>query len=112
MSSNPGFPNVPPLHSNEKEHRKQLADALNRINSGKFNATIDLTLNANQTTTTLTDPRIFSTSAVIPAMATTANAATAIKNGIWISGAVKGSCTVNHASSANTDQTIRFVIVG
>lgn len=111
-AADPRFPVVANLLMNEKEHRRQIADTVNRHNQGKFNATADITLNANATTTTLTDARIGFNSSVSPGHATTANGAAAVAAGIWISNLTKGSCTINHANSANTDQTIRFTIIG
>lgn len=77
---------------------------------GKANCTLDVTLTASATTTTLTDFRIHP-GCVLDFMATTANAATA-KAAIWVSAIGKGVATINHASSANTDQTFRVSIVG
>lgn len=108
---NTGFPGIPKLLPDEKEHRRQIAQMLNeRINRGKFNCSVDLTLTANTTTTTLTDERI-GYGSFIELMAQTAHAATA-KNDIFITNRIKGSCTVNHASSANTDQTFTVLILG
>ena len=105
-----GFPSVPDFLPNEKEHRKQIAVRLNEVSQGKINCTIDLTLRNGQTTTTLTDARIYATS-IIHAAALTANAA-AIQASIWYSAQIKGSCTVNHSSTANTDQNFRFLVLG
>jgi hypothetical protein len=106
-----GFPPVPEDEQNEKEHRRKLARQLNRINQGKFNCSIDITLRASQTTTTLTDARIFATSLLLPDPMT-ANASTALLAGIWFSNRIKGSATINHASNAATDQTFRIGIFG
>lgn len=94
-----------------------LGDKVNRLLRGEINCTQNsVTLRASQTTTTLKDPRIQANS-FIDAMPLTANAATA-KSSIWYSNFVAanattpGSCTINHASSANVDQTFNFLIVG
>jgi len=105
-----GYPSVPNILPDEKEHRRQLAVRLNEVSQGKVNCTIDLTLRNGQVTTTLTDARIYATS-VIMASALTANAA-AIQASLWYSAQIKGSCTVNHTSTANTDQTFRFLVLG
>lgn len=76
----------------------------------KANCTVDLTLTASATTTTMTDFRIHP-GCVLGFMPTTANAATA-KASIWVSNVGKGTATINHASSANTDQDFRVSIVG
>lgn len=105
-----GFPPVPEFIPDADEHRRKLARAINTILSGKVNATIDATLRASQTTTTLTDSRIYATTFIDP-MPLSANAATA-KAGIWFSGAMKGSITINHASNAAVDQNFRFLLIG
>lgn len=112
-----GFPSVPEFMPDEKEHRRQIARGVNGLRKGKMNVTIAVTLNANATTTTLTDARIGITSCIVPAMPTTQNGAIALfgnmdTSGIWISNIVTGSCTVNHTSAAATDQNIRFLIIG
>lgn len=105
-------PTVPIQHPNSKIHRRILAETTNRMLTGKLNVTVDVTLNPNATSTTLTDSRISPQSAVAPAMALTADGATAIAAGIHISNINNGSCTINHASNAATDQIIRFTIIG
>lgn len=110
MTTSKGFLPVTEYEQDETEHRRQLARAINRLNGGKFNCTVDLTLRASQTTTTLTDARIGAFS-FLDFMPTTANAATAKAN-IYVTDRMKGSCTVNHSSSANTDQTFVVGIFG
>jgi len=104
---------VPELLSDDKEHRRQLARAIKSIISGgKINVTLDVTLTANSATTNIVDARISIQSAIIPGMAMTANAAAAIAAGIWVSNLNNGSATLNHNNNANTDKSIRFVIIG
>lgn len=107
-----GFPPVVGFMPDDKEHRRQIAAKVNQLLVGKMNVYIDLTLTAGATSTTLTDPRIGYFSTIIPAMALTANGAAAIVAGIWASGVKTGSATINHASNAATDQSIRFNIIG
>lgn len=110
--SNPGFQPVPVFLPNDDEHRRMIAQAVNSILGGKVNATIDVTLTASAATTTLNDSRIGYYSAVIPAMAMTAHAATALAAGIYIDTMKSGSCVVHHNNTADTDKTIRFLIIG
>ena len=111
MTTKQGFPGVPKMLPDEMEHRRQLAQMLNdRVNRGKFNCTISLTLTANAVSTNLIDERIGNGS-FLDFMPLTANAATA-KTGIYVSNQLNGSCTINHASSANVDQTFKAVILG
>lgn len=107
-----GFQGVSPYLDNQQVHRRKLAEAVNTLTQGKMNVTIDVTLTAGATTTTLNDARIGYYSAVIPAMAQTAHGATAITAGIYVDGLKSGEAVVHHANSANTDQNIRFVILG
>lgn len=106
------FPGIPKLLSDEKEHRRQIAQMLNdRVNRGKFNCTITVTLAVSPAvTTTLTDERIGYTS-YVDFMPTTAAAATA-KASIYVTNLVKGSLTINHAASTSTVQTFVAVILG
>lgn len=106
-----GFPGIPEMMPDEKEHRRQIAQIVNdRINRGKFNCTQTVTLTANATSTTLIDERI-GYGTFIDFMPQTANAATA-KTNIYCDTFKKGSCVIHHASSANTDQTFTAVILG
>lgn len=95
-----------------------LADRINRVSRGEINCThLGVTLRASQTTTTLNDSRI-QTNSYIDLMPLTANAAAAKVAGIWFSNFVAsnslapGSCTINHASSSNIDQTFTAIIIG
>lgn len=110
--NNPGFPGVTLYLENEKEHRREIAAKLNTTIQGKLNAYIDVTLTHDAATTTIVDARIGFYSAIIPAMAMTAHAATAVAAGIWVNGLKTGQCVLNHANSANTDQSVRFIILG
>ena len=70
---------------------------------------LDVTLDANSTTTTVTDPRIGVHSVPI-CMPTTANAAAIAVP--YRSDNLTGSMTLTHASDANTDKTFKVVLVG
>lgn len=108
----PGFPPVPEFMSDDREHRRQIARAVNTLRQGKQNVTHDLTLTANAASTVMTDARIGITSAIVPAMAINADGAAALVAGIWITDIKTGSCTVNHENSSQVDRTIRFLIIG
>ena len=110
--STPGFPGVPRLLPDEKEHRRQIAQMINdQLNHGKFNCTITVTLAVSPAvTTTLTDERI-GYGSYVDFMPTTANAATA-KTSIYVTNRIKGSLTINHASNVAVDQTFTVVILG
>jgi hypothetical protein len=113
MAANkPGYQAPPEFLPDDKEHRRQLARALRGLMQGKANVTLDVTLVPNATSTTVTDARIGFYSAVIPAMALTADAASDLAAGLWVGSLAKGSCVLNHRNAAQTDRTIRLVILG
>lgn len=101
---------VPLYLNDEREHRRLMAQAINETRRGALNVTGQITLRANQTTTTLVDSRIGAYS-FIEFMAETATAAAA-KVSIWVNTRKKGEATINHASNAATDQTFTYAIVG
>lgn len=112
-TANPNAQPVPEFLVDDKEHRRQIARRLNLITQGKLNVTLDVTLTANAASTTVTDPRIGFYSAVVPAMAMTKDAATELATGnVYVDTLMKGSCVVHHANNAQTDRTIRFLIIG
>ena len=96
----------------EKEHRRELARAVNNISNGRSNAFGSVTLDANQATTTLTDARIGADS-VIAFMPTTANAAAEVgAGGMYVGTVVNGSATITHANNAQADRTFGYAIQG
>lgn len=113
-----GYPAVPFDLPDQRIHRRQIAEALNRINRGKFNATLDVTLNANTGATLITDNRISFKSAVSPAMALSRSAALAIAAGIFFDaptaagGSTNASIVAHHTASSAVDQTIRLLLIG
>ena len=99
---------------NGELHRRLLAEGQQRIMDGRTNNVIEVTLDANEASTTVTDARITFQSALIP-MPRTANAAAEIGAGtmyIADSGRANGSVTIVHANNAQTDRDFLFVIVG
>jgi hypothetical protein len=93
---------------------EQLATVLDRINKGKFNATVDFTITANASTSTIVDQRIAPTSAII-LDPMTANAAQCLASGnCYILGSDRsnGSAIMTHANNAQTDRTFRVLIIG
>ncbi len=108
---NRGYDGVPEWEAVESEHRRKLARAINRINEGKINCTLDVTLRPGQATTTIVDPRVAATS-FLCWMPQTASASVAERAGIYVSNRAKGSAVLNHAANAATDQTLTIVILG
>jgi len=113
-ATNLGTPPVQEDGTDIPQWVRRIAKTLNTVIAGKVNCTIDVTLNAGVTTTTVNDARIFYTSAIIPAMALTYNGATDIAGGIYVPLATikKGQAVIYHRADIATDRTIRFVILG
>ena len=112
-TANPNAQPVPEFLVDDKEHRRQIARRLNLVTQGKLNITLDVTLTANAASTSVVDPRIGFYSAVVPAMAMTSDAAAELASGsLYVDALNKGSCVVHHTNSAQTDRTIRFLIIG
>ena len=112
-TTNPNAQPVPEFLVDDKEHRREIARRVNLITQGKLNITLDVTLAPNAASTTMTDARIGFYSAVVPAMALTKDAATELASGnVYVDTLMKGSCIVHHSNDAQTDRTIRFLIIG
>lgn len=113
-----GFPGIVVDLPDQRVHRRQIAEVVNRINRGKFNAVLDVTLTANTGATLITDNRIGYHSAVSPQMALSRSAALAIAAGIWFDapmgagGATSASIVAHHTASSAVDQTLRVLIIG
>lgn len=104
-----GFPTVSRGATTE-----QLATVLDRVNKGKFNATVDFTIAAHTSTTTIVDSRIATTSVII-LDPLTAHAAQCLASGnCYILGSDRsnGSAIMTHNNNAQTDRTFRALIIG
>jgi hypothetical protein len=105
---------VPALAGIEDPSVYELVVKIQEIMAGKLNNVGSMTLTANATTTTLIDPNIGPNSLILfdPL---TSNGKVAFNSDLFFvnaRGATKGQATVNHASSANTDQTFNYGIFG
>lgn len=107
---NKGYQAVPVALPDEKEHRRQIAQALNNQLAGKLNATLQLTLTANSTTTTVTDARIGGYT-FFGFQPMTADAAAAL-SGLYVSSQANGTATLAHANAATTDRTFNVLLIG
>ncbi len=116
---NPGFSPAPLLGAPPSDLKdaasaawvRKVVDVGNRTLQGKLNATTQITLRANQTTTTITDARIGPYS-VILLSPVTADAAVLDSLGWWVSAQTDGACTITHASQPTSDQTFNCFIAG
>lgn len=98
--------------SSVRQFARRVADVLASVMQGRLNNTTELTLTANATTTTLTDPRL-TVQSVVHTEPLTANAAAEKGNGtLYISARTNGSVTFAHANNAQTDRTYAVSILG
>lgn len=105
---------VPSFATDFKLWMREAARGVNDLMKGRANNSGTFTLTANVGTSTMTDDRLGSTTAVVLIPAT-ANAAAEIGNGtMYISEAarVNGSVVITHANNAQTDRTFRFLLMG
>lgn len=85
---------------------------VNAILNGKTNNTGIFTLDANATTTTLTDPR-FTADSTVTLIPITATAMAAFGSLLpTTTGRVHGSLVYTHSNTAHTDKTFWFTISG
>lgn len=117
ISTIKGFPGVPEFLPDSEQHRRMMARAINNLNLGKFNCTIDVTLNASTGATVINDARIGFDSAVTPLMPMSLPASLDIGT-IWMDapksgfGSTSASIVVHHRIDATTGRKIRFGIFG
>lgn len=88
----------------------QIATTTNEMLRGRANNVGDVTLDANVTTTTISDIRVKQTMTAV-LIPRTANAAAAMTN-VYISAVADGSITLTHANTATVDRTFDYVLHG
>src|SRR3990167_7251282 len=90
----------------------EVAGIVNSVRSGKLNNVCSVTLTANATTTTLTDPLI-SANSHVSLMPTSATAAAAVGSatGVFVTPG-DGTATITHPNTAETDKTFSYSIIG
>jgi hypothetical protein len=92
---------------------REVASTVNQLLDGKINAVSSVTLTANVSSTTVSDPRIGSTTLVF-LTPETANAAAELAT-LYIAPAdyVSGtSFKIHHANNAQTDRTFGYALLG
>lgn len=104
-----GRPSVQTTARDERAHREQIARAVNNAMRGHLNCTLQLTLDAGVTTTTITDERI-SAQTFLGLMPTTANAAAAVATTYVVPS--NGAAVVHHANNAQTDRVFVVSLIG
>ena len=92
------------------EWTRQIAEVHNRTQAGKLNNCGTLTLDINQSSTTLNDRRIGAKS-ILYFAPTTANAATEVATLYQtFPNTTKGQAVINHANNAVADRTFAYTI--
>lgn len=91
---------------------QEMREKVNELLRGKLNTVEEITLTANQASTTITD-ELVSPNSHISLEATTANAAAEKAAGtMWVSTYGDGTYTVTHANNAQADRTFRVNVTG
>lgn len=114
LTTDRGYLGVPLESTDDRQHRRQVAVAVNRTLSGRLNNTGDMTLAANSAATILKDQRLAPTS-WIQFDPMTANAAAELAAGtMYVTAANRqtGAFTITHANAGTTDRTFRYAILG
>ena len=113
--ADPKYRPPPTQLSNSREHRRQLATAIQQVMSGKLNVVTDtFTLTPSAAATTLSDARLSVDGAVLfdPL---TANAAAELAAGTLYATEANRDDEVwifTHANNAQTDRDFRLLIIG
>lgn len=105
----PGHPAVQLSFPNEKDHRRQIAQGVNRVLQGTMNCTLFVTLDPNASSTTVTDSRISPQKALI-FHPQTADAAAALATTYAVCGS--GSAVIYHANNSQTDRLFTLGLIG
>lgn len=104
-------PRVPQEAANEKQHRKMLANGVNRAIKGQIDCTFPLTLPSGLNFTQINDSRISKWTAVVMTP-TTANAAAEMASGQCYVTVSDGFLTVTHRNNSQTDRTFQVALIG
>lgn len=106
-----GVPLVPKVHEDEKEHRRLLAEGIERALNGNLNNTsASVRLNHNVSSTTVSDFRAGPDS-VITFMATNLNGSAALQR-FHVDGQGDGIFVLHHVSTTTSDATVKYAIFG
>ena len=106
---NNNYPYAPQNYAATPEFIRKVVASVNNAMKGKTNNTGEITLTPSATSSVFTDNFCNSNSVVllVPVTANAANNA----SGLYVTAGDK-TFTVNHSSSAQTDKTFRYVIIG
>jgi hypothetical protein len=110
MTHTPSFDPVPPAPLEWHPMWAAKVQTMMNVLLSKANCAAHLTLEANATSTVMSDPRL-SAFSVLTFMPTTATAAIA-HGTIYVTGQNNGTATINHATTADLDKTFMVAIHG
>lgn len=110
MADNTAGVPIPFFQPDEKIHRRNIASWAQWANQGHIACTGTVTLTPSATTTTVTDDRVSINTCPVLTPATSTAAATIAT--VWVSTVTSGSFTITHASTAATDKTFKYALLG
>lgn len=103
---------VPGFKADGAMHRRELVTYLEQVQIGHIACTGEVTLNANSSTTTVTDSRVGPKSAII-LCPLTQNASSEVSGGpFYISSRGKQTFTITHRNTAAVDKTFTYAVLG
>jgi len=105
------FPLPPKDLTDTTKFLRSISSILSNLMLGRGNNVLDVTVDANQAATTVTDSRI-GVHTVAICVPTTANASAIALPYRDTSAPVNGSMSLIHANDANADKTFKVVLVG
>lgn len=107
-----GIPIIPPRDEAAlRNWLSLLAVAVNALARGRLDSVIEVTLDANSATTTVTNELITPNTVMLP-MPVTANAGAELGAGALSYLTTTGAATITHANNTQTDRTFRFALIG
>lgn len=95
----------------ERQHRRELARAVQTLMRGQSNATLRVTLAANAASSVVTDPRISMQTAFM-LVPMTADAAAELASGAVYIVPTSRSATIFHRNSTQTERTFIAALIG
>jgi len=102
--------NVPYYQADDKIHRRKIAEWIKQANVGHIPVVGNVTLSASTISTSVSDARV-APGSWIGLEPITANALSAAPT-VWVSTFAIGSFVITHSSTAATDKTFRYAVLG
>ena len=95
----------------DEQNLVRIVQEVNQLGDGKVNSIGEVTLTANQASTTVENP-VCGASSVVLLMPKTASAATEVGAGFMYITPDQGEFVITHVNSATADRTFNYVILG